>query len=173
MALETEGTGSATDWLPGLVEFNQYSGNWEPYCNALFAVFERDFILANPVFQSQRLAHRKRPESLGKPSGFWHLISEGEIEDDRIPDLRRCERISWPHPMIMEDGQPRIAAWMNERNNRKRVLLAVLDFSYVLVLEPRQDDYCLVITAYDVEQSHRRAKLEREYWAFVKSKGRP
>jgi hypothetical protein len=74
--------------------------------------------------------------------------------------------------MIMEDGQPRIAAWMNERNNRKRVLLAVLDFSDVLVLEPRQD-YCLVITAYYVEQSHRRAKLEREYWASVKSKGRP
>lgn len=31
----------------------------------------------------------------GKHFGFWRVISDGELEDDRLPDLRRCERITW------------------------------------------------------------------------------
>jgi hypothetical protein len=28
------------------------------------------------------------------------MIQEGRTEDERTPDLRRCERIRWPRPII-------------------------------------------------------------------------
>jgi hypothetical protein len=33
------------------------------------------------------------PEAHGRWASFFHLVQEGPIEDDRVPDLRRCERI--------------------------------------------------------------------------------
>jgi hypothetical protein len=39
---------------------------------------------------------------------FWHMITEGGLDDEeRIPDLRRCERIAWvphliPFPSVYE-----------------------------------------------------------------------
>ena len=32
----------------------------------------------------------------GKPGTFWHIVSSGENEEERLPDLRRYERVAWP-----------------------------------------------------------------------------
>lgn len=52
--------------------------------------------------------------------------------------------------------------WSNRRGSDTRILLALDDFSYVVVLADR-GDYVLPWTAYTVERKHRREKLRKEY----------
>src|SRR4030066_170192 len=56
----------------------------------------------------------------GKEATFWHLISEGKSEKDRLPDLRRCERIRWPRPIIEHHDRLTIKFWGPERKGGKR-----------------------------------------------------
>lgn len=78
--------------LPDLFLFN---GDWENYENALYQIYLDDIVNAQLQFRGLSISCQYRPESKNKHFGFWHVISEGEIEDDRTPDFRRCERIRW------------------------------------------------------------------------------
>ena len=107
---------------------------------------------------------------MGKEATFWHIISEGDVESERLPDLRRCERIRWPRPMIEAIKFSHIKWWRNKRKEEERIVIALEDFSYVVVLADR-GEYVLLWTAYYVEQEHRRQKLRKEYKAYVNEKG--
>ena len=48
-------------------------------------------------------------------SALGVLVQEGKVEDDRTPDLRRCERIRWPRPIIEHESEDSILVWENER----------------------------------------------------------
>lgn len=87
-------------WLPPLVPFDDFHGDWGRYLEALYAVFQEDFCRARPNFQGRPLHLKRQPISHGKEATFWHFIQEGQVEADRLPDFRRCERIRWPRPVI-------------------------------------------------------------------------
>ncbi len=133
-----------------------------------YAIFQRDFgdAATRPTFQARRLGLKRLPEFDGKSATFWHFVTEGPTEAERVPDGRRLERIGWPRAMILEATQvpSRVKVWSNRRGSSLRWLLAVEDFSYLLVLDDR-GDFLLPWTAYCVEQEHRRRKLEREFQA--------
>jgi hypothetical protein len=161
----------APGWLPGLVLLNDYAGDWNAYLEALYAWFRQDFVDSKPVFQGRRLGLKRHPMSHGKEAIFWHMIQEGETEEDRVPDLRRCERIRWPKPIIEHADDPAIRVWRNERRGGERVCLWFVQESYLVVLAER-GDYVLLLTAYLVEQQHRQHKLQKEceeYWKKQKS----
>jgi hypothetical protein len=156
-----------TAWLPALVVMSEHGNNWATYEDALYAHFRRDFIDSAPTFPMRRWSTKRRPESKGKARTFWHIVSssaDGETaaEDDRLPDLRRCERIRWPRPMIDDYMGKRLRWWRNQRGRSERVLIATSDFSYVVILEDRRE-YIMLWTAYHVEREHRRRKLERDW----------
>jgi len=111
---------------------------------------------------------KRYPMALGKEATFWHLIQEGPVEEDRVPDLRRCERIRWPRPMIegLQSGQVRV--WKNFRGGNERIVIAVSDFSYVVILDERED-FVLLWTAYFVERGHQRRKLAKEFAEWQKA----
>jgi len=88
------------EWLPTLVYFQDYGGQWEPYCEALYKYFENDFIKSKPNFGNKVVQLKRYPLFQGKEATFWHITHEGKIENQRTPDLRRCERIRWPRPII-------------------------------------------------------------------------
>ncbi len=46
---------------------------------------------------------KKHPLVDGKEYTFYHITHKGNIENDRTPELRRCERIGWARPVI-ENG---------------------------------------------------------------------
>ena len=91
---------SAPDWLPPLVRFSDCGSDWERYERALYKQFERDFVKSHPLLDGVKVSFRREPMDQGKVATFWHLISEGKIEGDRLPDLERCERIGWPKAII-------------------------------------------------------------------------
>lgn len=152
-------------WLPPLVLFSDYEGNWERYLEAIYNYFKQDFIDNRPSFRGQRLGLKKHPLEKGKEATFWHFIQEGPNEDDRIPDIRRCERIRWPRPVIENGDKPAIKVWENKRKNEKRILLWLERQEYLVVLAER-NGYLLPWTAYLVTEEHRKKKLQKEYESF-------
>src|SRR5690606_34595978 len=101
-----------------------------------------------------------------------HLISDGDVEAERLPNMRRCERIGWPRPMMDEFDETdprtttcRIVWWKEFRRNEERYLLAPEDFSYIVVVADR-GDYVLPWTAFLIEHAHQRKKRERAYREF-------
>jgi hypothetical protein len=155
-------------WLPDLIYLEDTGGDWPAYLEILYDAFLADFVRSRPKWPGKRVALKRYPEYQGKGATFWHMISEGEAEDERIPDLRRCERIRWPRPMMeafpnrKPDGADRVLWWKSTRRNEERFVLALGDFSYVVVVAERAD-CVLPWTAFMVGQEHRRRKLEREY----------
>lgn len=149
-------------WLPPLVRLEDYGGDWSRYEDAIYEYFWRDFVDSRPTFEGKRFRLKRRPLLNDKECTFWHLITDGRDEQNRIPDLRRCERIRWPRPMIEAAFTEKVKCWRDRRDNEERIVIALPDFSYVVVLAER-GDYILLWTAYCVEFERRRQQLEKEY----------
>jgi hypothetical protein len=147
------------DWLPELLEWR---GDWSSFVEQVYAEFRADLLEAPAHFQGQRVAVRRDPLDQGKVAGFWHAISEGSDEEERIPDLRRCERIRWIRALVECPDPAEVRVWETKRGSDRRVLFALDDFSYVVVLAKRRS-YMLFLTAFLVKKRHRRRKLEKEW----------
>lgn len=150
------------NWLPPLLLMEDYGGNWERYFAAVYAVFAADFVDSKPMFQGRRLGLKRHPEYDGKSATFWHMISTGIDEAERIPDIRRCERMRWPKPIIENDQSPDLKVWTEKRGSNYRVHLWCEEEGYLVVLDDRTD-YLLPWTAYFVEQQHERNKLNKRW----------
>lgn len=155
------------NWLPQLITLSDYD-NWKEYIDAIYKVFCDDFVRSKPRYPGKRFALKRFPITHQKEATFWHLIQEGAIEEDRIPDLRRCERIGWPRPIIESMKTHQVRVWRNVRGKNERIVIAIQDFSYVVVLDERED-YVLLWTAYCVEHHHQRKKLERQFEEWQRS----
>src|SRR5579871_5756179 len=93
----------ARSWLPELVTMEQHAHDFKAFLEAVYAIFSRDFLGSKPAFTGKRFAVKRHPLSEGKEATFWHLVSEADsngTEGGRTIDLRRCERIAWPKPII-------------------------------------------------------------------------
>lgn len=87
-------------WLPNLVLLNNYENDWDKYLVILYDYYRKDFIEKKPIFRNNSIRVKRNPLYNGKEATFWHIIQKGGKEDDKIPDLRRSERIRWPKPII-------------------------------------------------------------------------
>jgi len=157
-----------SDWLPDLVLFENYDGNWGKYLDALYGFFKIDFLDSCPFFYGQRLALKKHPMVKGKEATFWHIIAEGSVEEERLPDLRRCERIRWPKPVIELCRLKKLKMWKNKRSGKTRICLWCEPDEYLVILDERPT-YTLFWTAYLVSREHQKRKLEKEYRAYKAS----
>lgn len=156
------------DWLPVLICLEEHGGDWIAYIDAVYAKFREDFIDSKPEFRGRALGMKRLPLTNGREATFWHLTSEGEKEDERTPDLRRCERIGWPRPSIEHEAEPSVKVWEeHRRGNEYRVHIWVEADDYVVVLARRRvgqpDEYVLPWTAFIVESGHYRRGLQKRF----------
>jgi len=155
--------------LPDLILLNHYGGDFKNFLNAVYDLFKADFIDRKPVFRGMRLGLKKHPISEGKEATFWHIISEGNDEKNRIPDLRRMERIKWPAYLINNSKHPCLKVWENRRENKNNVLIFHEDEQYLVILR-KGNGYLLPWTAYLIEHNARKRKLLKEYEAYKNAK---
>jgi hypothetical protein len=154
--------------LPELVLFEDCGGDWQEYEEALYSYFRKDFIDNRPKeFMGLRVGLKKHPTFKNKEITFWHFITEGKIEDSRFPDIRRCERIRWPKPIIENSKDENVKVWENERGGNKNICLSFGDWEYLVVLR-KYDDYILPWTAYCPSGDHTRLKWKKEYNNYCK-----
>jgi len=158
------------EWLPSLMYLRDYDGDWNRYLDAIYACFKQDFIDSKPVFQGRKLGLKRYPLSHGKEATFWHMISEGKNEDDRLPDFRRCERIRWPKPVIEHSTDTGVKYWVSVKNRENRIHIWLEAEDYIVVLAER-NGFLLPWTAFTVNREHTRRKLMKEYEAYWRSKG--
>ena len=155
-------------WLPALVLLRDAGHDWDAYMNVLYLLFRRDFIESKPTFNGRRLGLKRYPLRENREATFWHLITEGPVEARRQPAEERCERIRWPRPTIDHFPCADLQCWENRRKHEKRIVIALADFSYIVVLAERSG-YLLPWSAYPVERDHHRRKLQRECEQFHNS----
>ncbi len=154
-------------WLPPLVCLEDFGGTWQDYVAAIYSHFCKDFVESRPLFGEHPVQIKRHPLLDNKEATFWHIISEGPEEEQRTPDLRRCERIRWPRPVIEHDTDSAVRYWQNKRGKEKRIVLWLYDSDYVVVLAVRKG-YVVLWTAYPVSWSHTRKKLMKEYLEWHK-----
>ncbi|MDP2756485.1 MAG: oxidoreductase [Desulfurivibrionaceae bacterium] len=157
--------------LPPLESF---SGSWDAYINHVYAVYCEQILHNGLRFRGIPVKPRFTPESKGKIYGFWHVTSEGEIEDDRTPDLRRCERIRWISWAIENVDKYEEITWWDERSksNDREVVLWVEAEQFVVILAWRSQGYWLLKTAYLASKPHKIKGLRKNrerYWRARKS----
>lgn len=148
-------------WLPPKELFSNYRGSWSVYLDALYAIFQADFVYSKPVFQGRPLGLKRHPIVEDKEATFWHLISEGGVEEERIPDMRRCERIRWPKVIIEAVPHLDIKVWQEHKKSELRTYLWVESEGYLVVLNQRKD--YLLWTAFYVERQHQREKYNKRW----------
>ena len=154
---------SHLSWLPEPLQYSDFGGDWDKFLSAIYGVFQRDFKQCRPSYGGRPVVHNTHIEH-GKEKGFWHLIQRDAPDAyDRLPDLRRCERITWAKPIIENSSDQAISIWKKTvRRRRTRVLIWVEALNYLVVLEERSSAFFLV-TAYctDIESHRRRLRNER------------
>lgn len=164
---------SAPSWLPPLIEYAAFSGDYGQFLDAVYARFCDDFVKTKPAFPKRRFALKRHPLTLGKEATFWHLVSSGPVEDERLPDLRRMECVPWVRPIIERVGTDEVRTWMSSRGTEPRISVALPDFSYLVVLADRGDDqsgrYVLLWTAFLIEHGNQRRRREKEYTEWIQS----
>lgn len=153
--------------LPTIIPFG---GDWSSYVEAIYQVYVESVANAGLTFNGVKVTCQFRPESQGKHFGFWHVISEGEIEYDRTPDFRRCERITWIAYLISSVGTDAdITWWENKRGTNTHVVIWHEAENFVVILAAR-NGYYLLKSAYCPE-SHRAKTFVKERDNYWKQKG--
>lgn len=154
--------------IPDLILLGGYSGNFSLFNEAVYQIFRRDFIQSKPIFRGKRLGLKLYPIVDGKEYTYYHFTHDGDVETERIPNLRRMERIRFPKSIIDNSLEACFKVWRNKRGSSDRILLYCESETYLVVLEDRRN-YILPWTAYYVENEHRRQKLLREYEDYIKA----
>ena len=158
--------------LPHKIFLEDYRGDYKRYIDAVYAVFERDFIRHKTRFGSHKLNLKYNPLFQDRAYTFYHITHTGEVESERIPDLRRCECMPWARPTIENVSNWQLKFWKQKRqNSSNRVCICLeneIDVDYFLVLEVRVT-YLLLWTAFVCERSHEKAKKMKEYQAWVET----
>ena len=150
-----------SEWLPPIIPNKGYN-DWNHYFNAIYGIFEKDFVINKPVYNGIRLGLKKHPEYDGKSATFWHLISEGSIEEERLLCTYRCERITYPKPIIDNSNDECLKIWTEPRGGEKRIHIWYEDENYLVVLADR-GDYILPWTAFYIKEKHRKMKYNRRW----------
>ena len=157
--------------FPELIFLDDYRGNFDLIFNAVYQIFETDFIKTQPCYGNHKVSVRKYPEVDGIHRTFYHITHQGEDEKNREPDIRRMERIRFPKFVIEHHSHNDILIWKNTRGSDKRIVLFNEKENYILILSQRKE-YYLFVTAYYIETEHRKQKLLKEYHSYMKSQNR-
>ena len=155
--------------LPELILMEDFGGNFDAYNQAVYDVFQKDFIKSRPTFNGTKLRLKKHPYVDGKEYTYYHFTHSGDIEIDRLPDFIRMERIPFPRPMIDNSNHSDLRVWRVKRGSKERILIFSETEQYLVVLEDR-GEYILPWTAYYIEYPNKIRRLIKEYEEYIKTK---
>lgn len=161
-------------WIPKPLCYADYGGDWDRFLADVYKIFDNDFKKSRPIYKSLPVSHDSRIE-YGKEAGFWHIVqSEDSTAGTRVPDLRRCEHITWPKPIIENCKDGAVSVWETETKKpgygrQTRIILWVKDYDYLVILRPRPKGPIL-ITAYCVIHESHKEKLRKQRNEYLKQK---
>ena len=148
-------------WLPAELCYADYQGNWDNFISAVYDTFSKDFKQSDARYEGHKIVYDSRIE-FGKEVGFWHLVQKENIRTrERLPDIRRCERISWPRPIIDYSKEASVSVWKKDINRETRIHIWLEALDYIVVLSEKPKVVVLV-TAFCINYESYRRKLRRD-----------
>ena len=149
------------DWLSPMVSVNPWT---QDTFGTLYNVFQRDFKDSQPLFNGHTVWFFPDIED-GKEVIFWHLTHRYDrVTDERLPDLRRCERLPWVRSMIDNSKEPELLTWDNrEGKGAVRTYLWLKDHNFLVLMKRYSDGARRLITSYYIDYPHKQRKLEKKY----------
>lgn len=152
---------SKPDWLPEMYPVNPWT---EKTYELLYEIFQKDFVNNQPQYRGYVVWFFPEEED-GKEVVFWHLTSrEDNAVGERIPDLRRSERLPWARPMLDNPDKPEVLDWDYEEGDGSiKTYVWLKDYDYLVVLKKYKDGRRRLITSFWIEYQNFRDKLEKKY----------
>jgi hypothetical protein len=149
-------------WLTPIIELAQFSGDWNKYNDHLFSIFKKDFIDSQPTFHGKPVFMGDQRIFNGKPECFWHVTSQTDKQTgQRVPNMRRCERVAWIRSIIENCGGSEVWEWPKQHERELRHNLFLENENFLVVLTERKKFY--LVTAIYIDYPHTRKRLESEY----------
>lgn len=149
-------------------------GQYADYENQLYQLYLDLYINGGLSYNGNRIKMKYYPPEYNERTGFYHLICENYDhtgdENDRTPNLRRCEKIAWADEIIRKCAPAlcgEIKIWENNRKGKKSLLLYCDDIRYLVVLGVR-NGYYMLVSAYPVCYPNARRDLLKEYREYIK-----
>jgi len=101
----------------------------------------------------------------GKHRTFWHVTTrEDKGRKQRLPDLRRCERLPWLKPILENSINSEILAWeFTEDDGSINIYVWLKDHDYLAIIKKIKKGYLILRTAYWVEFKNTKKKLMKKY----------
>lgn len=161
------------DWLPEIICLDSFGGDWGRYVEAIYDVFRRDFVASRPAYHDLTVVIDDRLEN-GKEAAFWHVThSYNKVVRERIPELRRCERVCWIRPVIENalSNSGIVQVWSEKKNRQLRTYLWLKEMDYLVVLRVTNSKVAVLITAFVAEREHTRNKLLKTFKRIQKPPG--
>jgi hypothetical protein len=96
---------------------------------------------------------------------FWHLTHrEDDGTGERMPDLRRCERLPWVSCIINNATAPELLFWdYKEHDGSIKTYIWLRDHDFVVILKKYPNGNRRLITSFCVDHASTRRNLERKY----------
>lgn len=167
------------EWIPKIIELRDFGGDWYEYDSYLYSIFVRDFI-DNPMeFNGKPLRIRRHPMQGDKEQAYFHVTNKDSSlssndPNDRVPDLRRCERIEWIR-LFLENYDCNkgckdcsgIKVWRENYKGNDRLHFLFEEYRFLVIIEERKD-YYLLISGFYIFNDRIMANKLKKYNKFKK-----
>lgn len=168
--------------LPDIIECSSLA-SWSVYLEMLYnTVYRKYYIETRPIYNGKPVCQRRNPMDGKYEHGFIHSTHEDFYhnsgdKNDRIPDLRRSERIAWAKYIIenykcsVSEGCNNILYWeeINSKNGRVRIHLLYESERFLVVIEDNKTCYYLITTFY-LDKDYALEKRLKKYKKYQKQK---
>lgn len=172
------------DWLPDMAVVDPWTtGTYD----ILYHIFCRDI-------RDGRLQYIGHPVSIfkdvedGKEKIFWHLTTREtkkeqiprrkrkyypeirtEVETERLPDLRRCERLPWVKPLVEHPSAPGVLAWdYEEGDGTIKTYVWINNDDFVVIMKKFPNESRRLITSFYVDKPYKREDFQKKYANRIK-----
>lgn len=172
------------DWLPEIVAVNPWT---DTTYEKLYEIFCRDIRDHDLRYLDCEVWCFKDKED-GKEGIFWHLTSrefkpksiprrkrkffppdQECSQPERLPDPRRCERLSWVRPMIENPAKPDVLAWDYEEGDRTiKTYIWLKEEGFVVIMKKYPTGKRRLITSFYVDVEYKRGDFKRKYASRIK-----
>lgn len=156
--------GGLPPWLPEPLVVSPWTT--DTY-ERLYEVFRRDILTSRLTYRGYGVWFYPQSADNDKEDIFWHLTTRKDrsLPPERLPDLRRCERLPWVKPMILRcpDAGDDLVDWDYEEGDgavKTYVWLHRLDF--VVVMKKLNDGRRRLVTSFHLDNQHQREKMRRK-----------
>lgn len=123
----------------------------------------------------------------GKEVIFWHLTTRSQksapvprrmrhlhgmavpsSSPQRLPDLRRCERLPWVGPLVGHGSDPDVLAWdYDEDDGCTKTYVWMKDHDFVVIMKKMGNGSRRLITSFYVDNKFTRDDFQRKYAARI------